>query len=115
MSDWSYGWVTRILKRIGFHTLAQLDECIEGYDDDKISKAIWGSRQGQIQRLEDVLIIAMADGDALRRHPWASNADWFEKFVERRRVAAKQMGITPGNYDPLVVGSPAAPAAEPLT
>ena len=46
MSSYSYEWTTRLLKRLGLTNLAELDECISPYDDDKISRIIWGSRQG---------------------------------------------------------------------
>ena len=51
MRDWSYSWTTRLLKQLGFRNLAQLNECVKDYDDDQVSRAAHGSRQGQLRSL----------------------------------------------------------------
>lgn len=98
MTAFSYGWMTRILKRLGFESLRQLDECIGSYNDDQISRALHGSRQGQLTRLDDVLAAAMGEVYS-QRHPWAQT-DWGAGYVARRQSRLKDLGIPLGNYDP---------------
>jgi putative GTP pyrophosphokinase len=38
MSEFSYDWTARLLKKLGFRTLEQVEKCISGYDDDRLSK-----------------------------------------------------------------------------
>src|SRR3712207_1449285 len=100
IGDWSYGWQAKTLKRLGLENLQQLDECIAPYNHDKVSRAIWGSRQGQLQRFEDVLLAAMGRGDRYRtRHPWAST-DFFERWLSSRIGVLEKKGIPVGSYAP---------------
>jgi putative GTP pyrophosphokinase len=61
ISDWSYDWTARILRHLGFTTLAQVAECIDGYDDDDLSRIVEGSRQGQTSRFEFMLLAGMGE------------------------------------------------------
>ena len=45
-TDFSYEYTARMLRRLGFTTIEQVDACIDGYDDDQLSRIRWGSRQG---------------------------------------------------------------------
>jgi ppGpp synthetase/RelA/SpoT-type nucleotidyltranferase len=100
MSEWSYGWATRVLKRLGFTNLAQVAACIGSYDDDHVSRALWGSRQGQLSRFENVLLAAMGE-EYIRRHPWAQN-EWMTRLHTRRLQRLREAGVPIGAYDPLV-------------
>lgn len=99
MKQWSYEFTAKILRQLGFDTLAQLDEGISGYDDDTVSRTLWGSRQGQLSRLEDTVLAAMGE-IYIERHPWAtSDPDW----VERWRYKLKRLadaGIGTRSYRP---------------
>ena len=75
ISSWSYDWFARILRRLGFADLGRLDQMTRNYDDDLLSRAIHGSRQGQLSRLEDMLLVAMGE-DFIESHPWAEY-EWF--------------------------------------
>ncbi|MEJ7786196.1 MAG: hypothetical protein WKF96_15425 [Solirubrobacteraceae bacterium] len=70
MTAFSYQWAARIVRRLGFSNLQELDEAIAGYDDDLISRLVHGNRQGQLTRLEDVLLASLGE-DFIERHPWA--------------------------------------------
>jgi ppGpp synthetase/RelA/SpoT-type nucleotidyltranferase len=61
MADWNYAWIARVLTRLGFTNVEQVDSVITGIDDDTLSRQIWGSRQGQITRFEDMLIAALGE------------------------------------------------------
>jgi ppGpp synthetase/RelA/SpoT-type nucleotidyltranferase len=75
MADWSYDYQVRDLRRLGFRTLGQVDECVKGYDDDRISRLVWGSRQGQLTRF-DLMVLAGMGEQYLRRHRW-NDQEWF--------------------------------------
>lgn len=101
MSEWSYGWTARILRRLGFQNLAEVDTCIHDHNDDRISRAIYGSRQGQLTRFESVLLACMGTAYILA-HPWAeeSSAEWFIPSEMRRLDRLKKAGIAIGEYRP---------------
>ncbi len=98
MSEWSYEWMAALLKRLGFINLAELDEAIAGYDDDKVSRLLWGSRQGQLRRLEDVLLASMGE-TFVSRHVWA-DADWYRPRANEHLEALRAHGIPIGTYKP---------------
>ncbi|SIO48804.1 GTP pyrophosphokinase [Paraburkholderia phenazinium] len=96
---WVYDLLADYVIALGFTTLSQVDECIEGYDDDKISKMIYGSRMGQVSRFEDVLLASMGDV-FVQRHPWSKSDDWVTRF-RQRLVRLNEAGIKTGSFDPL--------------
>jgi ppGpp synthetase/RelA/SpoT-type nucleotidyltranferase len=61
MADYSYSWLARALIRLGFKSFDQVDAVVEGIDDAELSRRVWGGRQGQITRFEDMLYVAMGD------------------------------------------------------
>jgi hypothetical protein len=61
-----YSYTTRLLRRLGFTNLAQVEAALGDYDDDRISRIMWGSRQGQLSRFEDVILV---DGRGIHRAP----------------------------------------------
>lgn len=81
MSDFSYDWTVRLLLRLGFTSLEQVDKCIEPYDDDQLSRLIDGTRQGQLTRFEYMLLAAMGE-KFISRHAFSSET-W---FARRRMV-----------------------------
>ena len=111
VADWSYAWELRILRRLGFSDLRQLDEAIANYDDDKISRIVHGSRQGQLTRLDGVLLAAMGD-EFIVRHPWASdsNSSWFPQLALGSIARLKATGVEVGSYRP--TDPPAAAAKQ---
>lgn len=104
MTDFSYSYTVRNLKRMGFENLAQLDACISPYDADAVSRTLYGNRQGQLSRLEEVLLASMGENYAWR-HPWGAGAaddpnHWFRESVVRRQDALRRAGIPVGSYAP---------------
>jgi ppGpp synthetase/RelA/SpoT-type nucleotidyltranferase len=99
ISDLTYDWTTKILRGIGFQNLGQIDECISGLDDDKISRAALGSRSGQVSRFEVLLAAAMGD-NFLQGHPWTTGGNWYRKTVESWWAKLRQAGFTIGSYQP---------------
>lgn len=108
MSDWSYAWSTRLLKRLGFRTLAELAECIAPYDDDAVSRAIWGSRQGQLTRLEDVLLAGMGEV-LITSHPWYESS-WYAERAREHLAKLVAHKVTIGAYRPRGHAGAVAPA-----
>ena len=96
MSDWSYDWTARLVSRLGFDNLAELDACINGYDDDRISQLLFGSRQGQLSRFESVLLAAVGQ-QFVDRHPWSVGkyADVHRARWQKQLAALAAAGIMP--------------------
>jgi ppGpp synthetase/RelA/SpoT-type nucleotidyltranferase len=120
MREWSYGWTTNLLRQLGFTNLAQIDECIRGYDDDLISRILFGSRMGQLTRFEQVLLASMGD-NYIRAHPWARNPNVREFMLgdlaklERMRSEFERYqstGLSVGTYRPPAFPDDALSAAE---
>lgn len=102
MRDWSYAWDTKLLKNLGFSNLAQLDECLAGYNPDRISRVIHTWRQGQLTRLEDTLLASMGE-NYVRRHLWADDEEMQEWFIPGLRSKLDRLraaGIDIGSYLP---------------
>lgn len=98
ISDFSYDWTSRLLRRLGFRTLEQVERCIRGYDDDALSRMAGGTRQGQTSRFEYMLFAGMGE-NFLRRHILANQAWWSENArdaLERFRGG----GVEIKDYDP---------------
>lgn len=100
MSKDSYGWSTRLLKRLGFGNLQQLKAAIDGWDDDRLSRIVWGNRQGQLTRLEDVLRASMGER-FLSEHPWnLPEYTWFTDGENARFQRLREHGVDLGDFDP---------------
>lgn len=98
MSEFSYDWTARLLLRLGFTSLDQVNEAVKQYDDDKLSRIAEGARQGQLSRFECVLLAAMGE-HFIQRHPWSAN-DWFQ--ISRRKFLGRfqENSIATGWFDP---------------
>ncbi|MFE5171700.1 GTP pyrophosphokinase family protein [Streptomyces sp. NPDC056634] len=96
MSDYSYSWTVGLLKDLGFIDLDELDEFLSEYNDGEVSRALHGARQGQLTRLEDVLMVA-AGNEYKLRHPWhRPDNEWFDEMVDRRLEKAEGKGYEVG-------------------
>lgn len=98
MTPFSYDYLARQLRHIGFNNFQQIDECIAGYDDDEVSRTIWGSRLGQIGRFEDLLLAGMG-GNFSTLHPYSKEA-WWSPRNERALRKIRDAGIVVRNYSP---------------
>jgi hypothetical protein len=99
MTDFSYRWLATTLHGLGFTTVDQIDRCIKAYNDDRISRAIWGRRLGQVQRFEDVLLAGMGEHFVLR-HTY-SDMEWFPTRMRRYLQRLRDAGIPIGDFDPI--------------
>lgn len=99
VSDWSYDWTVRLLKKLGFQTLRQIDDCIKNYDDDKVSKIIRGNRQGQTTRFEFLLLAGMGER-YIQRHIYADEP-WYGEWPRRCVEKLSANGVSIGDYDPI--------------
>ncbi len=101
ISDWNYDWTTKMLRGMGFQNLSQVDECISGLDDDKLSRVALGGRRGQVSRFEVMLAASMGE-NYLQSHPWilSSTGEWYRHLVKEWWERLKQAGITIGSYQP---------------
>lgn len=98
MSDYSYEWTARILRTLGFLNFQQVDECINRFDDDRLSRIIDGNRQGQLRRFEYVLLAGMGE-EFIAKHPW-NRYDWYASAVANKLSQLRNAGIEVGNYKP---------------
>ncbi|MCK5245319.1 hypothetical protein KAR02_00360 [Candidatus Bipolaricaulota bacterium] len=93
-----YEWTARMLTRLGFTNFQQIDECVSPYDDDLLSRQLYGSRQGQLNRFEDMLLAAMGT-HFHERHQFAQESWWVEWQTEKlESMRAKDVSI--GTYSP---------------
>ncbi len=99
ISDFSYDWTARFLKKLGFRTLEQVEKCIRGYDDDRLSRVASHSRHGQTTRFEYMLLAGMGES-YIRRHPFVGES-WYGRADRDRLDRFKAGGIEIRGYDPL--------------
>ena len=99
ISDWGYDWTTRLVKRLGFRDLKQVETAIERYDDNMLSTIAWGGRQGQTTRFELMLLAALGQR-FIELHPWAGE-DWFGPHRKAFLEKFKEKKIPTSTFDPL--------------
>lgn len=110
MTAFSYDFTARLLRKLGFTNFEQIEECIANYDDDRVSKAVWGTRQGQLTRFEYQLLASMGE-NYIERHLWA-NEDWYARLSRENLEKMRQAGIPIGSYDPLKNNHSSGPVQE---
>jgi ppGpp synthetase/RelA/SpoT-type nucleotidyltranferase len=98
ISDFSYDWTARLLKKLGFRTLEQVDRCIRGYDGDALSRMARGSRLGQTTRFEYMLLAGMGE-NYIRRHVFAGES-WYAGVASKHLERFKSQGVNVRGYDP---------------
>ncbi|MCR6666359.1 MAG: hypothetical protein NVV69_10170 [Methyloversatilis sp.] len=99
MSAFSYDWAVRLLLRIGFTSLEQVDQCIKHYNDDQLSRLIDGTRQGQLTRFEYMLLAGMGE-KFIQRHQWHAEP-WFTPRQQANLKKFTDHGINTGWFDPI--------------
>jgi hypothetical protein len=107
ISDWTYNWTARLLKKFGFRDLKQVETAIANYDDGQLSYLIWGARQGQTTRFE-LMLLASLGTKFIERHNYNA-ADWFRESAAKHLAQFQQEGIKIGTFDPLE-NQPAVPS-----
>ncbi len=110
MKSWAYSFLAKMLRNFGFATLAEVDACVTGYDDSAVSRAIYGGRQGQITRFEDVLLAAMGARFVFAHPYYRTDNQWFVRNsawkVEKLVRASIPIGdFKPSEYPENLVGA----------
>ena len=98
MTDFSYHFTASLLRKLGFTNFQQIDECIVKYDDDHLSRVVWGTRQGQITRFEFMLLAGMGD-NYVKFHMWR-NEEWFLISCMENLTKFRETDIPVGLYLP---------------
>ena len=98
MTEFSYQWTARLLHRLGFVDFKEIDECISGYNDDRLSRILWGTRQGQLTRFEYLLLAGMGE-NFIKFHLWKKQ-DWFVNRQRQYLANFRQAGIPIGSCLP---------------
>jgi hypothetical protein len=98
MKALSYNLMASSLRKLGFTRIGQIDECIAPYNDDSVSRTVWGARQGQVGRFEIQLLAGMGENFILR-HPLAKY-EWFSSAQHKYLTKLQDAGIKIGNYVP---------------
>lgn len=100
----SYQLLASTVHHLGFRTISQIDECMSPFNDNYIewvSRYLRGRRQGQIQRFEDLLKIALGY-NYLARHPLREEFDFnWRATRDLERLSSPASGQSIGFYDPL--------------
>jgi len=98
MTEFSYQWTAKLLHKLGFVDFKDIDECISGYDNDRLSRILWGTRQGQLTRFEYLLLTGMGE-NFIKFHLW-KNQDWFVNSYQKNLEKFRQADIAIGSYLP---------------
>jgi ppGpp synthetase/RelA/SpoT-type nucleotidyltranferase len=98
MSDFSYDWTVRLLLRLGFTSLEQVEKCIQPYNDDQLSRIIDNTRQGQLTRFEYMLLAGMGEKFIIR-HPWTMES-WFQSRMRNMLNKFEEKSIKIGWFNP---------------
>ncbi len=95
----SYEWTIKLLRRLGFSDFEQIDECIRDFNDDQLSRIAYGTRVGQLNRFEYLLLAGMGD-NYIRLHLW-EKWGWFVEMQEGLLSRFEKAGIVVGSYIPI--------------
>jgi len=98
ISKSSYDSSTKTLLDMGFKNLRQVDNCIKKYiNNNVVETSIWGSRQGQLWRMQDLLLAGMGE-KFIKLHPWSRDGSkWAVSLFSRALTKMKKGGIKVGN------------------
>jgi ppGpp synthetase/RelA/SpoT-type nucleotidyltranferase len=98
IADMSYDWTARMLKRLGFRDLKQVETAIRPYNDDQLSTIAAGTRQGQISRFELMLLAALGER-FIDQHPLSPHV-WFTDRQKHMLAKFKEKNILTATFDP---------------
>lgn len=98
IADYTYEFMAKTLRQLGFSDFRQVDDCIAGYDDDLITRKVHGTRRGQIERFELMLQAGMGEG-YVSKHPW-HEYDWFPEICKDQLAKMNAGGIALKSYSP---------------
>ena len=96
VGHFSYESTAQMLRRLGFSTIDQVEECIEGYDDNELCRIQWGWRQGPIWRFQSMLLAGMGETFVTRR----TNQPRLRELLRGVLQRYKDEGVPIRDYDP---------------
>ena len=99
MKGFVYEWTARMLRRLGFSNFRQIEQATAPYDDDAVSRALHGYRQGQLTRFEDMLLVSM--GQVFIERSFGGDAQWWRRWKQILLDRAHHAGLTTGSYVPV--------------
>ncbi|MDO9207259.1 MAG: hypothetical protein Q7T91_03295 [Sulfuricurvum sp.] len=99
ISDFSYDWTARLLKKLGFNNFQQVDDCIRPYDHNATSRLLAGNIQGQLTRFEYMLVAGMGTNYIDRHH--YNKQEWHKDYINRLLIKLEKKGLKTGTFDPL--------------
>jgi putative GTP pyrophosphokinase len=94
----SYDYAARLLRNLGFTNLSQVEACITEYDDDKLSRIMFGTRRGPVFRLEASLLAGMGTY-YIERHLYGGS-QWLPKRFTEALADFARAGVQCGDYRP---------------
>lgn len=95
-TDFSYDYTARMLRRLGFSTIEQVDVCIKDLDGDNLSRMLWHTRPGSIVRFDYMLLAGMGSVYVER----LTNDENWRGGLRSKLARLQAGGISIGNYDP---------------
>ena len=95
-SDFSYEFMARVLRRMGFMNFGQVDACVEGYDGDQLGRIRWRRQPGPVNLFEEMLLVGMGSVFITRR----TDEPGRKRFLEGSLARYQAHGIPIGEYDP---------------
>jgi putative GTP pyrophosphokinase len=98
ISEFTYELETRLLKTLGFDNLQQVHECVNGLDDNYLSRTLWGTRSGQVSRFDLMLLAAMGEF-FIQNHIWKVYEDFCD-VLKTQLAGLREKGVTIGSYRP---------------
>lgn len=98
MAKWTYEYTARMLRQLGFVDFEQINQCVAPYDHDALSRAVDGTRQGQLSRFENMIQAAL--GESFVEGQWASftNSDWWRQWRQERLDRMRAAGVLVGQF-----------------
>jgi ppGpp synthetase/RelA/SpoT-type nucleotidyltranferase len=97
MAKWAYESTALVLKQLGFTNFRQVDECIAPYDHDSLSRAVHGTRQGQLTRFEDMVQAALGES-FVNGYPSLIHLQWWMDYRAGRLAKIRATGVPVGTY-----------------
>lgn len=98
ISAYTYELEVKVLKALGFANFQQVSDCVNGLNDDYLSRIAWGTRSGQVSRFEIMLLAAMGEY-YIDNHIWHEH-DWYRHMMKIHLERLKEKGVTIGYYRP---------------
>ena len=94
--DASYERMARLVRRLRFTTIDQIDDCIEGYDGDQLSRIVRRRRRDPLSQLENMLLAGMGSVFVERR----ANILGIKENLNRTLERYEENEVPIGHYDP---------------